>query len=79
MTSSINLPAGNESWASVSLLNAPGADSYPIASFSYLLLYQDLSTNIDSMERATALVDFIEWAITEGRAVCTRIRVRASS
>jgi phosphate transport system substrate-binding protein len=67
MTSSINLPAGNESWASVSLLNAPGADSYPIASFSYLLLYQDLSTNIDSMERATALVDFIEWAITEGQ------------
>ena len=64
---SVNLPAGSESWESVSLLDAPGADSYPIASFSYLLLYQDLSTNIDSMERATALVDFIEWAITDGQ------------
>ena len=64
---SVNLPAGSESWESVSLLDAPGADSYPIASFSYLLLYQALSTNIDSMERATALVDFIEWAITDGQ------------
>jgi phosphate transport system substrate-binding protein len=64
---SVNLPAGSESWESVSLLDAPGADSYPIASFSYLLLYQDLSTNIDSMERATALVGFIQWAITDGQ------------
>jgi phosphate transport system substrate-binding protein len=64
---SINLPAGGESWENVSLLNAPGADSYPIASFSYLLLYQDLSANIDSMERARALVDFIQWAITDGQ------------
>jgi phosphate transport system substrate-binding protein len=66
-TTSINLPAGGESWTDVSLLNAPGANSYPIASFSYLLLYQDLSTNIDSMERAKALVDFIQWAITDGQ------------
>ena len=68
---SINLPAGNESWRDVSLLNAPGANSYPIASFSYLLLYQDLSTNIDSMERARALVDFIQWAITDGQQFAT--------
>lgn len=64
---SINLPAGGESWENVSLLDAPGANSYPIASFSYLLLYQDLSTNINSMEKATALVDFIKWAITDGQ------------
>jgi phosphate transport system substrate-binding protein len=64
---SISLPAGGESWTDVSLLNAPGANSYPVASFSYILLYQDLSTNIDSMERASALVDFIRWAITDGQ------------
>ena len=64
---SINLPAGTESWEHVSLVNAPGAQSYPIASFSYLLLYQDLSTNIDSMEKARALTDFIQWAITDGQ------------
>ena len=67
MTSTTTLPAGGESWTDVSLLNAPGADSYPVASFSYILLYQDLSTNIDSMERASALVEFIRWAITDGQ------------
>lgn len=70
---SINLPAGNEPWRDVSLLNAPGANSYPIASFSYLLLYQDLSTNIDSMERARALVDFIQWAITDGQQFASEL------
>jgi phosphate transport system permease protein/phosphate transport system substrate-binding protein len=70
---SINLPAGGESWEEVSLLNAPGANSYPIASFTYLLLYQDLSTNIDNMERARALVDFVEWAITDGQQFASEL------
>lgn len=61
------LPAGGESWANVTLLDAPGADSYPIASFSYLLLYQELSNSpgIDSMEKAKAIVDFVSWAISD--------------
>jgi phosphate transport system substrate-binding protein len=66
MTSS--LPKGEESWESVSLLNAPGHDSYPIASFSYLLLYKDLSANpnIDE-QKAKELVKFVSWAITSGQ------------
>jgi len=64
---SVNLPAGDESWEDVTLVNGPGANSYPIASFSYLLLYQDLSTDIDSMEKARALVDFVQWAINDGQ------------
>jgi phosphate transport system substrate-binding protein len=65
--SSVSLPGGDQSWIHVSLLDAPGADSYPIASFSYLLLYKELSTNIDSMEMAQALAQFINWAITDGQ------------
>jgi phosphate transport system permease protein/phosphate transport system substrate-binding protein len=65
--STISLPAGDQSWTPVSLLNALGADSYPIASFSYLLLYKELSTNIDSMENAQALAQFVNWAITDGQ------------
>jgi phosphate transport system substrate-binding protein len=64
---SIALPAGGESWENVTFLDAPGADSYPVASFSYLFLYQDMSTNIDSMEKARALVDFVQWAVTDGQ------------
>jgi phosphate transport system substrate-binding protein len=66
-TSAVSLPGGDQSWTHVSLLHAPGADSYPIASFSYLLLYRELSTNIDSMEKAQALAEFINWAITDGQ------------
>ncbi len=62
-----DLPAGNESWNGVHLLNAPGADSYPLASFTYLLLYEELSTSptIDSFEKAKAIVDFVAWAISD--------------
>src|SRR5918999_633365 len=66
-SSAISLPGGDQSWTHVSLLNAPGADSYPIASFSYLLLYKELSTNIDSMEKAQALAQFVNWAIRDGQ------------
>jgi phosphate transport system permease protein/phosphate transport system substrate-binding protein len=65
--STISLPGGDQSWTHVSLLDAPGADSYPIASFSYLLLYKELSTNIDSVEKAQALAQFVSWAITDGQ------------
>ena len=63
------LPRGDESWEQVSTTNAPGKDSYPISSFSYLLLYKELSTipRIDSMDKAKALVDFVSWAITDGQ------------
>ncbi len=61
------LPAGDESWNGVHILNAPGENSYPIASFTYLLLYKEMSTSptIDSMEKARAVVDFIAWAISD--------------
>ena len=63
----VGLPSGDQSWTHVTLLDPPGADSYPIASFSYLLLYKELSTNIDSIEKARALAEFINWAITDGQ------------
>ena len=63
-----SLPKGDGVWTNVSLVNAPGPDSYPIASFSYLLLYKELSTdpNLDQA-KAKAVVDFISWAITDGQ------------
>ena len=67
-----SLPAGDKSWESVSLIDALGADSYPVVSFSYLLLYKELSNNnsIDQT-KAKALVDFISWAITDGQRFAT--------
>jgi phosphate transport system permease protein/phosphate transport system substrate-binding protein len=63
-----SLPKGDASWKDISVVNAPGKDSYPIASFSYLLLYKDLSTNPSIDEtKAKDMVDFISWAITDGQ------------
>ena len=68
------LPKGDESWDQVSMVNAPGPDSYPIASFSYLLLYKELSTNPSIDEpKAKALVDFISWAITDGQKFADKL------
>ncbi|MBA2267845.1 MAG: phosphate ABC transporter substrate-binding protein PstS [Nitrosopumilus sp.] len=62
------LPAGSQSWTNVTITDPPGADSYPISSFSYLLLYQELSTNPSIDEaKAKAIVDFIDWAVTDGQ------------
>jgi phosphate transport system substrate-binding protein len=62
------LPKGDQPWTNVTMVNAPGKDSYPIASFSYLLLYKELSTDLNIDEpKAKALVDFIAWAITDGQ------------
>jgi phosphate transport system substrate-binding protein len=62
------LPKGDASWEHVSVVNAPGVNSYPVASFSYLLLFKGLSTNPSIDEtKAKTLVDFISWAITDGQ------------
>ncbi len=62
------LPSGSESWSNVTITDAPGQIPTPISSFSYLLLYKDLNTNpsIDE-QKAKAIVDFVEWAVTEGQ------------
>jgi phosphate transport system substrate-binding protein len=66
-----SLPAGDQpqAWTNVTMVNAPGADSYPIASFSYLLINKDLSTNpgLTDQNKAQNLVDFINWAVTDGQ------------
>jgi phosphate ABC transporter phosphate-binding protein len=62
------LPNGSASWSNVSITNAPGPDSYPISSFSYILLYKELSTNPSiNQQKASSIVDFISWAITDGQ------------
>jgi phosphate transport system substrate-binding protein len=70
-----SLPAGDQSWSEVTIVNAPGADSYPIASFSYLLLYKELTTNpgLNNQNKAQNLVDFINWAITDGQQFASEL------
>ena len=65
---STKLPKAHEDWSQVSIVNSPGKKSYPISSFSYLLVYEDLSklSNTDK-DKAKTLVHLIHWMITDGQ------------
>jgi phosphate transport system substrate-binding protein len=52
---------------SASLIDAPGADSYPIASFSWLYL----QTSAADGRRATALMNLLNWMFTTGQSIAT--------
>jgi phosphate transport system substrate-binding protein len=65
------LPKGDQPWTNVTMVNAPGADSFPIASFSYLLVYKEMTDDpgLADKNKAQSLVDFINWAITDGQQI----------
>jgi phosphate transport system substrate-binding protein len=66
--SASSLPQGSDRWNNVSLTNAAGPNSYPISSFSYIVLYKELGTNPSiNQQKAKSIVDFISWAITDGQ------------
>ncbi|HHV61305.1 MAG TPA: phosphate ABC transporter substrate-binding protein PstS [Firmicutes bacterium] len=46
----------------VSIVNAPGQDAYPIAGYTYLLVYKDQKDKA----KGTELVKFLWWAIHDG-------------
>lgn len=52
------------------IANAPGANAYPIAGFSYVLLRQQTYTD---MAKAQALTDFLYWDLTEGQGATTKL------
>lgn len=61
---SSGLPAGNQSWTNVSLVNANDPQAYPIVSFTYLLVYQELNVVPGMTQtRAAALVKFLWWVV----------------
>lgn len=46
----------------ISIVNAPGADAYPISSFTYLLVY----ANQHDAKKGAALIGFMKWYLREG-------------
>lgn len=53
----------------VSIVNAGGKDSYPIAGMTWLLIYQDMKDK----RKAKALKDFILWALDDGEKYATEL------
>jgi phosphate ABC transporter phosphate-binding protein len=63
-----SLPAGDQSWYTVSLLNTADPQAYPIVGFTYLLVYKELNV-IPGMDqnKATQLVQFIWYVVHDGQ------------
>jgi len=49
-----------------SITNAPGKESYPISSATWLVIYQ----NQPDYQKGKATVDFVEWVVTKGQKMC---------
>ena len=62
-----SLPANTD--YRVSIVDAPGADSYPISSFTWILLYQRQSDPV----KGKKLIDFLSWAYTEGESMAAAL------
>jgi len=68
------LPASNGDWHNVSIVNEPGPNSYPLASFTYIVAYSNLG-KIKSMtaEKAGDLVYLIWWMIHDGQQYANKL------
>jgi phosphate transport system substrate-binding protein len=53
----------------VSITNAPGKNSYPIASFTWLLI----PTQIPDAQKRAALVNFLKWMLVDGQKDCAAL------
>jgi phosphate ABC transporter phosphate-binding protein len=65
-------PSGDGNWTSVSLINRPGAQTYPIAAFTYMMVYKALNANPSMTQaKAQALVNFLWFVVHDGQAQAT--------
>lgn len=63
----VGLPNAEDNWSHVTMVNAPGQHSYPIASFTYLLVYENIEQTTKSKDEAKTVIHLIYWMITEGQ------------
>src|SRR5437667_11499725 len=69
-----SIPSGLHDWSRVSLILEPRANSYPIVSFTYILVYQELNVRpLMTLDKAKALVDFIWYMVHEGQSAGTSL------
>jgi len=53
----------------ISIVNAPGADAYPISSFTWILLYKTQP----NAAKGKALLDFLHWALHDGEQLASSL------
>lgn len=65
-----NLPRPDGDWSKITIVNAPGATSYPISTFTYMLVYDDLAAygGKFSADQMQAFKAWMYWCLHEGQA-----------
>jgi phosphate ABC transporter phosphate-binding protein len=72
------LPSGSDSWEDIAILNTSGTDAYPIVTPTYMLIYKDLSVIPGmTMEKATAIVQYIWYVVHDGQQLGTDLQYAA--
>ncbi|MCI4368781.1 MAG: substrate-binding domain-containing protein, partial [Thermoplasmata archaeon] len=68
-----SFPQPTDNWSGFSILNQPGAGTYPIATFTYIFVYEDLTTIYKAVTQpiAQALVSFLWWITHDGQTSAT--------
>jgi phosphate transport system substrate-binding protein len=68
-----SLPAGSGNWTSINLLNSNNPGAYPVVTFSYIMVYQELNVYGSSMNqaRAQALVNYLWFVVHAGQNQAT--------
>ncbi len=61
------IPKPEADWSQVSMVLAPGENSYPIVSFTYLLVYEDINQAVSDKDTAKTLVHMLHWMVTDGQ------------
>jgi phosphate transport system substrate-binding protein len=65
---STNLPTAGGDWSQVSIVNAPGSNSYPISTLTYVMVYKDLSqVSGETQGKTQEVVNFLSWIIHDGQ------------
>jgi ABC-type phosphate transport system substrate-binding protein len=63
------LPAGSGDWSQVTILNAPGAQAYPIVNPTYLLVYKELNVVQGmTLDKATQIVQYLWYVVHDGQS-----------
>jgi phosphate transport system substrate-binding protein len=68
--SNVVLPSPTGDWYNVSVINAPGAGDYPIATFTYVFVYTDLQSAYGSsftQTQAQNLIDWLAWMVNASK------------
>jgi ABC-type phosphate transport system substrate-binding protein len=69
------LPAGTGDWTGVSILNAPGAQAYPIVVPTYMLVYKELNVIPGmTLDKATQLVQYMWYVVHDGQSLAASLQ-----